>query len=292
MLRRALLATSLLAACRAEAPSTPAASSAEACGSCHCAEYTEWAGSWHRRAFLDADFQSSYRVDRFQFCVDCHAPRSQREGIGCVDCHDTPSAHGRNASAHATTRSCRGCHDFAVPGRPDVPLQSTWTEHEASPYAAVACTSCHRGHELAGARDAASVRRALRWRARRVAAAQVEIALETVGVGHRFPTGDLYRRLRAEVIVEDAGGTLVGYAERSFRRDWDEHHASLRFRRAESYADDTRIDVRSIFTVESSAPAHHVRLVLTYDRGRFGAGEELQTFEEMAVVDELVPLEP
>ena len=84
----------------------------------------------------------------------------------------------------------------------------------------------------------------------------------------------------------------VGYAERSFRRDWDEHHASLRFRRAESYADDTRIDVRSIFTVESSAPAHHVRLVLTYDRGRFGAGEELQTFEEMAVVDELVPLEP
>lgn len=119
------------------------------------------------------------------------------------------------------------------------------------------------------------------------------MTIETVGVGHRFPTGDLYRRLRAEVIVEDAGGKLIGYGERSFRRDWDEHHASLRAGRPESAAGDTRLDASgSTFTVECSAPAHQVRLVLTYDRGRFGIGEDLQTFEEMSVADELVPLTP
>ena len=50
-------------------------------------------------------------------------------------------------------------------------------------------------------------------------------------------------------------------------------------------ADGTHIDVLC------SGPPARVHVVLTYERGRFGAGDELQVFEELVFVDEVRTLE-
>jgi hypothetical protein len=89
-------------------------------------------------------------------------------------------------------------------------MQSTISEHRASPAAALPCAGCHmlgadgrRSHRFSASRDEALLRDAVRVSARRVGDRQVEVNLASRVDGHAFPTGDLFRRL--EVLVEAVG---------------------------------------------------------------------------------------
>ena len=82
-------------------------------------------------------------------------------------------------------------------------MQRTLTEHRASGEEGETCASCHmkmRGghadHRFAASRDDAFVKSAISVRARRSSATTVEVSLTPARVGHAFPTGDLFRRVR------------------------------------------------------------------------------------------------
>jgi len=116
---------------------------------------------------------------------------------------------------------------------------------------------------------------------------RVQVRIVPIGVGHLVPTGDVFRRLQLAVVAEDEAGRMVGYEERAFRRDWDEHADSLRQRRKERFDGDTRLGAAgATLEIACSAPPARVRVMLTYDRGSFGLGDELDSFESLVVVDE------
>jgi hypothetical protein len=163
--------------------------SARACGTCHEAEYAQWATSRHAGAFTNALFRASFAsADRRSWCVNCHAPLPKQrqpalgvgeggdsalleEGVTCAACHlrggevlsaRVPSQEARNAHPvrHeprlATAEACTGCHQFNVPipGAPltrdsGVPMQDTGAEWASSRAAAEGLTC--QGCHMGGA---------------------------------------------------------------------------------------------------------------------------------------------
>ncbi len=164
-------------------------------------------------------------------------------GVGCVTCHvvngqilagsarqqaEAPHSGALRGEAHgeaphpvvrlldaAPALACASCHEFPFPDAPlrGAPLlmQSTVSEHRASPHASATCAQCHmpRGkdgrasHAFAGARSPELLARSVRVALRRDAPLRLELTLSQVGVGHALPTGDLFRRI--EVGVELVG---------------------------------------------------------------------------------------
>jgi hypothetical protein len=215
----------------------PAGRAAESCGGCHGAALDAWRASAHADAWTSPLFRAGLKVEPKAFCVGCHAPEAARaeEGIGCVTCHEARNearheaqGDGRGAgradagAGHAValrTRDelrdpafCRDCHEFTTPafegGRmraTDLPMQSTFSEWLAyrSAGGAETCQSCHMPggrHAMAGTRDVELLRRALAVTVTS-GSAGTTLTLASTGVGHRFPTGDLFRHLTVEVRV-------------------------------------------------------------------------------------------
>ncbi len=225
-----------------------------ACVECHDDVATDWAGSRHQQAFVNEDFQRSYERETLDFCRDCHAPRRQvvgdaeaeRHGVGCVSCHvregrvwTGPADGKQDVAPHDVLRdrafgtdACASCHEFEFPrGRGRHPtgarMQLTMTEHAASPLAEVSCGDCHlpprggrRIHGVGRSRDVGAIRGALAVRATRSGPGEVQLELEPLGVGHAFPTGDLFRRLAITVEAWSPEGELrdaeVRYLARHF----------------------------------------------------------------------------
>jgi len=117
--------------------------------------------------------------------------------------------------------ACKNCHEFAFPDsalrRSPLLMQSTVSEHAASSAAAQTCADCHmpvtltrpgerphRDHRFRASRDPEFLRRALTVSAQR-GPGVVRFTLRSQGVGHAFPTGDLFRRLEVgvEVVADD-----------------------------------------------------------------------------------------
>lgn len=207
------------------------------CEGCHTAIAAEWRASLHRVSFTDETFQRAIGREPDPFCVGCHAPETdQTLGVGCVTCH-VPSrailaspAHGSTSRkaphdlvrtpAFATEAACAKCHEFDFPDaklrRKPLAMQRTVSEHRGR---SDTCATCHMpkrdghaDHRFAASRDEAFVKSAVTIRARRVDATKVEIVLSPAAVGHAFPTGDLFRRVRV----------TAGSAERVLAR----HYAS------------------------------------------------------------------
>jgi hypothetical protein len=187
-----------------------------ACEGCHAREAVAWRGSLHRASHSDAAYQRAFALEPLPFCTACHAPEASPEspeparaalGVGCVTCHE----RGR------PTRSCASCHEFDFPDG-HAKMQLTATEHRASMHRDRSCMDCHMpkrdggaDHRFASARDETWLRRAARVAALRTNVG-VTFRFAPRDVGHAFPTGDLFRRLRVvvEVIgVPGAGGEIV-----------------------------------------------------------------------------------
>lgn len=180
-----------------------------ACESCHREVASEWRASLHRASHSDADYQRAFSIEPLAFCTACHAPEAIPEapeparaalGVGCVTCH----APGTDARA----RACEGCHEFSFPDGTGK-MQLTATEHRASAQATTACATCHmpgtgrhRDHRFAASREPAVLSRAATISAKRTTSGIV-LRFEPREIGHAFPTGDIFRRLR--VTVEPLG---------------------------------------------------------------------------------------
>ena len=188
------------------------------CEKCHSAIAAEWRQSLHHTSFTDADFQRGLARDPDPFCGGCHAPESDPKlGVACVTCHLTsgdvlatpvnsstaPHALTRS-SAFATNAACAQCHEFDFPdtklrGKP-LAMQRTISEHSGRNDTCATCHMTkkdgHADHRFAASRDEAFVKSAVTIRARRVSSDRIEVVLTPALVGHAFPTGDLFRRVR------------------------------------------------------------------------------------------------
>lgn len=217
------------------------------CIGCHASIGTQWAASLHRHAWDDADFQHAAKREGRAFCRGCHAPESDPAeapthaaaglGVGCVTCHvprDASLPAGAVlAGAGATSRraphgivrtaafdgseACAGCHEFESPRTRGLAMQRTVSEHARSALASRTCIDCHmprgedgrRAHGFAASRDPEMIAAAISVDAERPRADRVVLRLSPAEVGHAFPTGDLFRRLRVQAGVERDGGLVV-----------------------------------------------------------------------------------
>jgi hypothetical protein len=226
-----------------EAFHTRAATPAATCSRCHAEIVNEWAGSEHR-ASDDAVFRAAVRGEAAQaFCKGCHAAET---GIGCASCHGEVQVgfwgHGAVTTADSPPRgACAKCHEFEFPGPREhaEKMQSTASEHAASPYTALSCSECHmprvrdgwfgahRSHAFAEAREPARLRAALAVRAERTGASRVALTLASKHVGHAYPTGDLFRRLVVEVDALGPDFSIVASARRDLARHFVDVPSSL-----------------------------------------------------------------
>lgn len=212
------------------------------CEGCHEDIAAEWRGSLHRRSHTEPAYARAVEREPIPFCQGCHAPEADAKkpvpealgdmGTGCVTCHLTGdavlaapasrSSFAARSAPHAVARdarfggpsACAACHEFDFPElgvrRPREPMQSTLSEHRASPFASFACADCHmplenghRSHRFAASRSPEVIRRAASVRATRLSPTMIRVALTAADVGHAFPTGDLFRRL---TVVAEADG--------------------------------------------------------------------------------------
>jgi hypothetical protein len=199
----------------------PPATGAQACGDCHGVAFESWRTSAHALAASNPIYQAGFRVEPRRFCVNCHTSAASRaeEGIACLSCH--AAREGRSpAGGHAVALRgraelrdpalCRDCHEFATPAfeggtmrMTNLPMQRTYSEWLAYRDAggAETCQSCHMpggDHTMRGAHDLELLRGSLAVTAS-VDARGVRLTLASVGVGHAFPSGDLFRHLTVEV---------------------------------------------------------------------------------------------
>lgn len=233
-----------------------AAQTSASCTHCHEDAARTHAASLHARAFTDSAFQAAYRAEPLPFCRDCHAPEREASlGVSCVTCHaprgvqdgavlaapHTPPPRPRTGKTaphpvirdarFGTAWACAGCHDFAFPAeaaRTDgAKMQRTVTEHARSPFATTPCAGCHmpeapatraRSHGFAASRDLATLRGAVHVTATSTGDGGLDVTISTTDVGHAFPTGDLFRRLRVSATALGAGGEALAEADTSLGR--------------------------------------------------------------------------
>jgi len=230
----------------------------QGCVDCHPDAAATWRGSLHQRAWVEPAFATSYSREPLAFCRTCHAPRADPAaeppaelaalGVDCVSCHvrdgvvhTGPGEGAASELGHSLVReenfgetACAGCHQFEFPRKahrvPGTLMQKTMLEHEDSEWAELSCADCHfpanddglgRNHGLAISRNVDLLRNSLIAEVSWVDADRVVFALEPNGVGHRFPTGDLFRRLELRVELLDEGGEVIGTERRYLARQFE-----------------------------------------------------------------------
>ncbi|MBX7059651.1 MAG: cytochrome c family protein [Leptospirales bacterium] len=167
------------------------------------------------------------------------ADRVQAEdGISCITCH---VRDGRVLTAHSpqqqaqspahdyliaadfgTEKLCASCHQFNFPtalsSRPGqnvvysaLPMQNVAAEwSEANPGGRLNCVHCHvspnspESHRFPGGHALSDLASALQVEAEAMTPDTIKLNVLMLGVGHSFPTGDLFRTLRIE--LRDARG--------------------------------------------------------------------------------------
>jgi hypothetical protein len=156
----------------------------------------------------------------------------------------------------------------------------------------VPCEDCHapkhdgrRDHAFASSRDHAKLAAALGVTPLGFDGARVSVALQTRGVGHRFPTGDLYRRVTV-LLTGTRGGRIVCDRTVHLQRDWDEHRRSLQAHDDESFAADTRLGAAPLRIDAACTEApDRVRVNVDYARGASAHGDAFVAFEELPLLD-------
>jgi hypothetical protein len=241
------------------------------CSSCHLEIAGEWARSEHHRSADDV-FRRALSREPLRFCEACHAPEAPTSqaaagalgalGVACVTCHAVtehtravpverlPARHPTVGVASGVD-ACRSCHEFAFPGERAASelFQSTVTEHAASSYAGTSCSGCHmpsvtgRGkahasHAFAASRSSEAQRAAVRVVAERTGATSLRLSLSSRGVGHAYPTGDLFRRLAIRVEARSLDFAVMARDERLLARHFDDALTAPRISERRVISDD------------------------------------------------------
>lgn len=187
----------------------------------HEREPSPWCVNCHAPLRLMGNQNQPYRGDEGISCLVCHA-RAGKILTG---------AQPAKAEAHAYVirpefkdeRMCESCHEFNFPTAATAmnegekfrytaqAMQSTVEEYRASGYfGRVTCQGCHLfpgtadSHSFPGGHALERLQRDLRIEIARSDANHITVKLYAQGIGHAFPTGDLFRTLR--VRLADTGG--------------------------------------------------------------------------------------
>ncbi len=230
-----------------------------------------------------------------------------KDGVSCAACHvrdgaifgvrerpDGSVGHGVKAAPEmASAGYCAGCHQFGMFGTPKrdhngrfelpQPQQDTFAEWTRSQPARLgqACQHCHmaqtarlsgkpgRSHRFLGA-DTGQMQRSVRVELRASAAAAgttVTAAVSAPGVGHGFPTGDIFRRARLRLWCDGQPASAI---ERTLARTFamtsgrDPRHGAYTSLRQVS---DTRVPASEELLVSVQLPAcATVQWSLDYDK--------------------------
>lgn len=204
------------------------------CEGCHEQVTREWRASRHRAAATNARFVRGFEREPLAWCVGCHAPTFDTEeplraaadiGVSCIDCHrgvetkvaatHVPDHRAPGPPDAASPVSCGTCHEFPFPNQPSVAMQWTVTEHRQSSFAQTDCGECHmptqegrphRDHRFEV--SDAMIRQASTVEVARTAHG-ISFELRAGRLGHAFPTGDTFRRIRIEAQTLDARSRVV-----------------------------------------------------------------------------------
>jgi hypothetical protein len=192
------------------------------CGDCHQRENAAWLASRHAVSASNELYRVNYAHEPMQWCQGCHAPVEKlgEATVGCISCHvrdgvvlsaHVPStaalkAHAmRHDASLASADFCGSCHQFNFPiGRHEPvqlgewPMQNTVAEWRASGIKA-SCHDCHDVHRAPGGHNLELLRAAVAVDVKRIEGGEVRVTLRSRNAGHRFPTGDPFRRLRIDL---------------------------------------------------------------------------------------------
>jgi hypothetical protein len=117
------------------------------------------------------------------------------------------------------------------------------------------------------------------------------VELASNGVGHRFPTGDVFRRLTVTVTALTKDDAVVGGETFHLSRDWDDHRASLHGKRAERFDGDTRLtDAPRAFRVACARAPARIHVTIDWERGASADGDFFDAFERLEIFDADVAL--
>jgi nitrate/TMAO reductase-like tetraheme cytochrome c subunit len=159
------------------------------------------------------------------------------DGISCITCHvrdgrvitsRAPAVKGARpahdylvAPEFGDERLCQNCHQFnfltiassdprARPVYSNLPMQNTVQEwRESGFYGKVTCAGCHvmagtpDSHRFPGGHAIEDLAANLFVSAEYVDASALRLTVSMLGVGHAFPTGDLFRTLRVQIAAAD-----------------------------------------------------------------------------------------
>jgi hypothetical protein len=147
-------------------------------------------------------------------CIDCHRGMETRVAASQVAAHRTPAEANRPGQAPGAA-TCGGCHEFPFPREPTVAMQWTVSEHRLSSFAETDCSACHMPAEQGRPhRDHRfEVSDAMIRQSSSIEVARTEsgisFAFRQGRVGHAFPTGDTFRRIRLEAETIDSRSRVV-----------------------------------------------------------------------------------
>jgi hypothetical protein len=167
---------------------------------------------------------------------DVSARFLKEEGVSCNVCHvrsgevvaatmpapqeGKPLAHKyRIIPEFSSASMCESCHQFdfpeyrsTKPGQPvhftGLPMQNTVEEWRSGGLSAVSCQGCHvlsntkDTHRFSGGHDLARLAEAIHVRIQRSSSTTARADIISLGIGHNFPTGDLFRALRVRIYSE------------------------------------------------------------------------------------------
>ncbi len=174
------------------------------------------------------------------------------EGVNCAVCHlregailsSRPAtaaaqrAHPIRVTAElASSAFCGRCHQVnwplsIHPFRDSVlPMQDTLAESQnVRPLRS--CQSCHMpagSHRFPGGHDVGWLRETLSAKVWVESGGLLHVRVRARGIGHRFPTGDPFRRLQADVCAEpDCAEPLAILSFGKFFRDKNDHQVLMR----------------------------------------------------------------
>lgn len=271
------------------------AAPAAECGECHPAALEAWSRSLHKASVTNPVFTAGFAAEPHLRCLVCHAPEERqvrdaararrdltslpaaspaREGITCTTCHlrdgEVLAARASADPAHAVrvepgfagAALCAECHEFEghaqTQGRTVLTgelLQTTFSEWRAWG-GKESCVDCHGAHEVKGAYDLDFLRGALGLEVGRDAQGAFA-ELWAVNVGHRFPTGDVFRRLA----LSADGEVLAVYGRRYAARTRDDGLV------VSSLSEDSSLEPGRRYRVRLPPGARSVAVSYLYARG-------------------------